>query len=133
MTPEWHDRVPALWAQYGDAKRIAAEIGVTVRQVQRVKHQLGLTVPIPRYSSADVERIKILTAEGLPTPWVAEDIGRTYMHVARVAASVPERAENVREWQIAWAQIKNHPELVELHRQFCPPAGIKTRTKARTQ
>lgn len=58
-----------------------------------------------------------LRAEGMPGPWIAEDIDCTPSVLRRLAPASPEAQ---REWLSAWAGIRRDPALYRLHRLFTP-------------
>ena len=71
-----------------------------------------------RLTFDDHLRVHTLLAEGMPSSWIAEDIGRSRDTVLPVARRRGDHAEAVREWKSVWSQIKNNAVLLALHEQF---------------
>jgi len=63
------------------------------------------------------ERMRILVAEGMPAPWIAEDLGRSR---STVTNNFPFGREASLEWLRAWSDIRRSPILLELHKEFAP-------------
>lgn len=100
-------------------REIARAFGVTPRTVSRWMVSLGIREPRPvnRLTSQELERARLLSAEGMPLIWIAEDLDRAVPTLAEV---VTEREKSISEWKQVWQQIRRSEILRELHSQFHP-------------
>ncbi|MEO8261647.1 MAG: hypothetical protein ABI566_03670 [Pseudolysinimonas sp.] len=64
-----------------------------------------------------IERAGMLRAEGMPAPWIAEDLGLPPATIRRIAPADPE---GQREWLRSWGRIRAVPALLALHNEFSP-------------
>ena len=52
----------------------------------------------------------------MPKPWIADDLGISKNQLLYLKVD----PEHIKAWQSAWAGIRHHRNLLELHRQFAP-------------
>lgn len=64
-----------------------------------------------------VARAQVLRDEGMPLPWISEDVGYSTAAVARYTTAP---ADSEREWKTAWSQIVRSDILIKLHRELAP-------------
>lgn len=63
-----------------------------------------------------IERIELLAADGMPKPWIAEDVGATRYQLTYLKLD----PDHVKAWQSVWSGIRHKRHLLELHNQFAP-------------
>lgn len=77
---EYHtrrDRVVEMSRQGFDVPRIAAELAITVRSVQRIRRQTGISVTeFSRFSPAEVATIEAMLDDGCSYAEIARTLGR---------------------------------------------------------
>lgn len=64
-----------------------------------------------------VARAQVLRDEGMPLPWISEEVGYSTAAVRRYTTA-PADAE--REWKTAWSQIVRSEVLTKLHQELAP-------------
>jgi hypothetical protein len=62
-------------------------------------------------------RALTLRAEGMPGPWIAEDLDVSAAVIRRIA---PGRPEDHRTWLQVWSAIRRNASMRALHDQFSP-------------
>lgn len=94
------------------------------RYVGRRERQLGIARPSreihARLEGEVRERANTLLADGQPAPWVSETLNLAGDRVRELAQARPDHDAHIAEWREVWPQIRRHPALLELHRQFAP-------------
>ncbi|OJU44456.1 MAG: hypothetical protein BGN98_13810 [Microbacterium sp. 69-7] len=101
-------------------KQVAEHLGVNEKTVDRAFENMRTRVAKP-YTPQELERIYALVEEGMPISFIAEDIGRSGIHLReRFDVNAHRPADAVLEWKRTWSAIRRSPELLELHRQFHP-------------
>lgn len=108
------DRLGLTYAQ------IADRFGTDERSVHRARQRTGLTKRVPDLTDAQKERIRVLQAEGMPSTWIAEDLG---IKASRVRGLFPTGIDP--EWQSVWQSIRQNSILLELHFEFAPKRRSK--------
>lgn len=105
---------------------LAREVRVTRRHASRLLDRFDpsrIQVRAARKArlSADYCRVKNLAREGLPTAWIAEDVGlrRETVDRWRKRAGIPYAGD----YRVAYMSIRRNPTLLELHREFAPKEG----------
>lgn len=74
-------------------------------------------------TAEQITRAQVLRDEGMPLPWIAEDLGLKISTVRRNTVEVPgARAA----WREAWSQILRDKDLLELHWEFAPKIARRT-------
>lgn len=114
-----------LWlAGERDTSVIAATLGVSARTVLRHLDRAQVDRPRRAREGASPRRARALKllAEGMPATWVSEDTGLSYNIVRTLGRTIANRDELVREWKIAWQQIRKNEELLMLHWSVAPPS-----------
>jgi hypothetical protein len=76
-------------------------------------------------TDAQRERAAVLRAEGMPMPWIAEDLG--VLPGSLRSLTLPGSAEAHHSWLQQWARIRRQPELRALHDEFTPPEQFHRR------
>lgn len=95
---------------------VAAAHNVSTRTVERARARAGVARQGARYlSEAELARAEVLLAERMPMNWIADDLGRP-------PGTLRARFKpgNDPEWASAWHHIRQHEELLALHREFAP-------------
>lgn len=101
-----------------DSKQIEQQTGVDKKKVLRILTRRG----VPRRQSPfrlteeQIERARVLRAEGMPVVWIAEDLGCS----ANAVSLRFQNPEANTEWLRVWAKIRTNPELLALHGLFNP-------------
>lgn len=94
------------------------------RYIGRRERQLGMQRPTREFRArleGEVRtRAQQLLADGQPAPWVSETLNLAADKVRELAKARPDHDTHIAEWQEVWPQIRRHPALLELHRQFAP-------------
>jgi hypothetical protein len=80
-------------------------------------------------TGAEIARVKLLGAEGMPANWIAEDVRCATCTVHAILGNRPDAA---RQWRAAWSGIRHHDELYLLHNQIAPPARKESFTHLRS-
>lgn len=77
-------------------------------------------MPSATITSQQRERATLLLEDGVPTSWVAEDVGLSLTTVEGfITPELRARREPSRkDWLSAWTSIKRNPTLLALHREF---------------
>jgi hypothetical protein len=75
-------------------------------------------------TESDIERARVLRAEGVPMSWIAEDLDCRRMTLSR--AGISEDPEATAEWRSAWSKIRRSDQLYALHAEFAPPRRYST-------
>lgn len=120
---ERNARIIAAWQDCEDTNAVAAMIGISSRQIQRiVAPARPPEVVRKRFAGPPREWAEREMTDGMPANWAAETIGMHYETVAEVARRLPGRDENRREWDRVWHQIRQHERLVDFHHEFMPRA-----------
>lgn len=124
-TADRHAAIVQMTREGSTAREIAQRLKVTPRTVTRVRSAMGIANEAPAELTAEqIARIELLIGEGMPSTWVAEDVGCArwtvlkYMRLGREATS---------EWLQAWCAIRPNPTLLQLHREFAPRDYSKDR------
>lgn len=112
-------RAYELYNEGKTTKEIAAELGVSERQVGRLLVSSGAR-PLQKQTRHDWTQADMLLAEGMPSIWVAEDTGIPYEAVAERAVSIPGHAEATKAWRQEWIRIARSSRLLDLHYSFAP-------------
>lgn len=102
-----------------DVAAIAQALRVSKRSVGRglVRHGYREPRPAGRVIGDEMERVRILAAEGMLPTWIGEDVGRSPSRISKVLGPMPERNA---EWRSVWQQIRRNPELLKLHNELRP-------------
>jgi DNA-binding CsgD family transcriptional regulator len=98
-------------------KDIARQMGMHIDTVSKLKSAMLGRNGKPKLTLDQIRRMEILTEEGMPSTWVAEDLG---CNRSTVTVLTPFGKHNSREWLIVWQKIRQSDELLALHRQFAP-------------
>lgn len=112
------ETIARLTREGWSASRIAEHLDVTERTVVRYRKRAGVAGP-PRVNlrPEQIERIETLVGEGMPSRWVAEDVGCSAQTVKRHR---PMGRAAAREYRQEFARIRANPVLLDLHREFAP-------------
>lgn len=112
------EEVVKLTLEGNSAPTIASRLGITPRSVARIRVRAQIAQPHPPpLTREQLERITTLIGEGMPSTWIAEDIGCHYHTVLRHS---PQGKEATAEWMRAWQNIRRNETLYRLHREFAP-------------
>jgi hypothetical protein len=113
-----YERFSQLVHEGKGRKEIAEELGMHVDTVSRMKSKLVGPRKGPKpMDQSTRDRIKQLSAEGMPSTWISEDVGYGRSTVIRVS---PFGSHNSKEWLTVWQKIRRSEVLLELHREFAP-------------
>lgn len=63
-----------------------------------------------------IQRIRQLHDEGMPSSWIAEDVGLRPSQVRRIAGP----SSGATEWRRCWALIRRDADLFALHQSLAP-------------
>lgn len=115
------ETIARLTREGWSASRIAEHLHVAVRTVIRHRKRAGVAARRrDDLTREQIERIELLVGEGMPSSWVAEDVGCSRETVRR---RQPIGRDVEQEFRRVFARIGNDPALLELHRQFAPREG----------
>lgn len=116
------ERLTELLEEGLDRDQIASVLDVwpdTVTRALRRHELIPPAEPARRVTPEIRRRILVLGAEGMPCPWIAEDVQLSEDTVKRVLGPRPEAAL---EWRRAWSGIRHKDELYSLHCTFTAPS-----------
>lgn len=126
QTVRMHQRDADICAAYRAGLRspasLGAMFGVTERTAQRALIRGGIRQVRPAVNPAH-HALRELLADGMPANWASETVGTSYNVAVDVARTMPNRRENVREWDEAWKVISRDPKLRRLHDEIAPPSA----------
>lgn len=115
-------RLRELWHDH-TVEQIAEILRVTERTVNRAAVRYGIREKIvtPGPPERVKQRVRNLHWEGVPANWIAEDVD---LSVGQVRDILGRGARTAPEWKSVWHEIYKRPELLALHREFCPAAAV---------
>lgn len=71
-------------------------------------------------SKEKLDRMLVLAREGMPTNWIAEDVGLSADTVRKHVCKNPDYRREIRGWSSVWPKIRKSSKLMGLHREFAP-------------
>lgn len=101
------------------SQEMAQALQVTQRSIDRalVGFEFREKRPAKLLTDEELERARLLATEGMPILWIAEDLARSPMTIAK---KIPGREQAISEWREVWQYIRRREHLHALHDQFHP-------------